>query len=226
MPGYRRVRYVDRPTYYTNTPGFPGPIYIGVLDNYYYKVSEVIATTTIFAAELNQWYLNDTGANISYTNTSGGFIQVFDYNPSTKVLHIDRIMANGTKIIYSNSYFATYNTAEQYVPIYDVLGQAIFNMVDTNGETSDSRYRGIQLTGTLQLFLYYKRYVVSATPEESRTVTGFQFNDPVTNNLINEINEYLNRPPNNVDNDDEDEYRENLIDLRYALEEPSSKREN
>ena len=179
MPGYRRVRYVDRPTYYTNTPGFPGPIYIGVLDNFYYKVSEVIATTTIFAAELNQWYLNDTGANINYTNTSGGFIQVFDFNPTTKVLHIDRIMANGTKLIYSNSYFATYNTAEQYVPIYDVLGQPIFNMVDTNGETSDSRYRGIQLTGTLQLFLYYKQYIAPAASDtrnvESNTVTGFEF---------------------------------------------------
>lgn len=220
MPGYRRVRFVDRPTYYTNTPGDPGPVFVGTMSSYFYKVSEVVAAITPnpFAAELNQWYVNDTGASINYTNNTGSFVQVFIYNPTNKLLHIDRIMANGTKGIDTSWYFAIYNTAEQSVPIIDMLGQIMFEMVDTNGETNDARYRGIKLNGTNYLYLTYKRYTppTPADPENRRIVaTGFQIqalydaryntftpfeeidNLPTTD-FNEQIDDYLNQVENGV----------------------------
>ena len=210
MPGYRRVRYVDRPTYYTNTPGDPGPIFVGTMSSYFYKVSEVLAAIApaVFAANLNQWYNNDTGANINYTNTTTGFVQVFTYATANKSLSIDRIMANGTKTIYNGNYFAIYDTTEQSVPIIDMLGQIMFRMMDTNGETSDSRYRGIILDGTNYLYLTYKRYTAPAASEESRTVTGFDY-PVVTNEPVIDLNEEIDDHLNHIN---DDEYNRQILD--------------
>ena len=180
MPGYRRYRYVNRPAYYTNSTNFKAPAYIADIPIYFYKVSEVVVAIAPapFAADLKQWYLNDTGTAINYTNNTGGSINVFLFTSDNNFLFMDRIGAGQTKSIPNAAHFVMYSSTSAWMPIIDSTGTTIFSIYEGVLEAHNNNVATV-FNGSYFLALQYKVFVPSTRDQEARShvLTGFEFQD-------------------------------------------------
>ena len=215
MPGYRRIRYVDRPTYYTNSAEFKAPVYIADISIYFYKVSEVVAAIAPapFGADNKQWYLNDTGSAINYTNNSGSPVNLFIYTSNNNYLFMDRLAATKTKSIPNAAYFVVYISTSTWMPIIDATATRIFSIYEGDTEPNSPNNSATVFNGSYYLALQYKLFVPS-TPSSSneelrsRALTGFEIL-ALNSTDIPEENDCTVNNSNNT-----------------QIDEPSSKREN
>ena len=178
MPGYRRYRYVNRPLYYTNSTNFKAPAYIADIPIYFYKVTEVVVAHGSFAADLKQWYLNDTGTAINYTNNTGGSVNVFLFTSDNNFLFMDRIAAENTKVIPNAAHFVMYSSTSAWMPIIDSTGTTIFSIYEGVLEVHNNNVATV-FNGSYFLALQYKQYVPPTRDQEARShvLTGFELAD-------------------------------------------------
>ena len=214
MPGYRRIRYVDRPTYYTNSTNFKAPVYLADIPIYFYKVSDVVAAIAPapFGADNKQWYLNDTGSAINYTNTTGSSVNIFIYTSNNNYLFMDRIAATKTKSIPNAAHFVVYISTSAWMPVIDATATRIFSIYEGDLEANASNNAATVFNGSYYLALQYKVFVpvTPSSNEElrSRVLTGFEIPALDSNNGLDENDCTINK------SDD------------TQIDEPSTKREN